>query len=70
MDFVVWSGLAVGLVYNQPVCVLMVALTPAFSSKGVLFCLHTVKTVDTFLLFWRGFLLIGVWLMSSLLGIC
>lgn len=39
VDFVVWSGLAVRLVYNQLLCVLMVSGTPGFSSKGVLFCL-------------------------------
>lgn len=34
-----WSGLAVVPVCNQLLCVLMVAVTPRFSSKGVLFCL-------------------------------
>lgn len=37
MDFVVWSGLEVGPVYNQLVFVLQVAVTPGFSSKGMLF---------------------------------
>lgn len=69
MDFVVWNGLAVGPVYNQLVCVLTVAVAPWFSSKGVLFC-YALITLDTSPLSWRAFLLIGFWLVSSLLGTC
>lgn len=48
-----WSGLAVVPVCNQLLCVLMVAVTPRFSSKGVLFCLlycynHRYFSQDSF----------------------